>query len=157
MMSDEFDHLLAKSYAGCASPEEAPAYARLLPHLRAVERAGDSIVEVAGELILQQLHLPSTPWLSRLHRAVKVACLCHDIGKANGSFQKMVRRQLDPKLQPARHELLSALLLMDKNYPIREWAVNLLRQDGESNDSEMLLDCVIGAVAGHPAERQRGL
>jgi CRISPR-associated endonuclease/helicase Cas3 len=149
MMSDNFDHLLAKSYSDSASREEAPAYARLLPHLRAVERAGDSIVEVAGELILHQLNLPSTPWLSRLRRAVKVGCLCHDIGKANESFQKMVRRQLDPKLQPARHELLSAVLLMDKNYPIREWAMNLLKQDGESNDSEMLLDCVIGAVAGH--------
>lgn len=150
-MDCSFDYLLAKSYPGCASGAQAPAYARLVPHLRAVERAGESIVEVAGELILRQLNIPKDPWLSRLRRAMKVACLCHDIGKANESFQKMVRGQLDPRRQPARHELLSALLLMDTDYPIRHWALSLL-EEGVSDDTEMLLDCVIGAVAGHHAK-----
>lgn len=148
-MSSQFDYLLAKSYPGLTSGEEVPAYARLLPHLRAVERAGESIVEVAGALILQQLDLPETLWLSRLRKAIKVGCLCHDIGKANEGFQKMVRTRLDPKLQPIRHELLSALLLTDKSYPVREWALGLLEEDDQSTDAEMLLDCVIGAVAGH--------
>jgi CRISPR-associated endonuclease/helicase Cas3 len=144
-----FAYLLAKSYPDCASGAEAPVYARLVAHLRAVERAGESIVEVAGQLILQQLQLQETPWLSRLQRAVRVGCLSHDIGKANDGFQRMVRKQLDPKCQPARHELLSALLLADKNHSVRVWALNLLTKNGERHEAEMLLDCVIGAVAGH--------
>lgn len=145
----EFEFLLAKSYPGSVSGVEPPAYARLLPHLRAVERAGESIVEVAGELILKQLNLSNDPWLSRLQRAVRVGGLSHDLGKANDGFQRMVRRELDPKRQPVRHELLSALLLTDKNGPIREWALGLLVGDGDGQDAAMLLDCVIGAVGGH--------
>lgn len=148
-MGCQFDYLLAKSYPGLTSGEGVPAYARLLPHLRAVERAGETIVEVVGALILEQLDLPVVLWLPRLRKAIRVGCLCHDIGKANESFQKMVRRKLDPKLQPIRHELLSALLLTDKSYPIRQWALNLLEEDGRAADTEILLDCVIGAVAGH--------
>src|SRR5262245_13352013 len=145
---EKFDVLLAKSYDDKAN-QTAPSYARLVPHTRAVERAGESIVEIAGELILKQLGLPSDPWLSRLLRAVKTACVCHDIGKANDGFQAMVRGELSPKLQPARHELLSVLLLMDKSQPVREWALSLLRHPEQADDDEMLLDCVVGAVGGH--------
>ncbi len=145
----KFDVLLAKSYEVNSSDQVAPSHARLVPHLRAVERAGESIVEIAGEIILKQLDLPNYPWFSRLQRTVKVACLCHDIGKANDGFQQMVRGVLSPKQQPARHELLSALLLIDKSQPVREWALGLLRQPDHGDDVEMLLDCVIGAVAGH--------
>jgi CRISPR-associated endonuclease/helicase Cas3 len=148
-MTEAFAHLLAKSYPNCGSGEKPPTYARLVPHLRAVERAGESIVEVAGDLILRNLDLPSTPWLSRLRRAVRVGCLCHDIGKANDGFQKMVRGQLDPRLQPVRHELLSALLLMNKEYGVRQWALDELRNGTNDDDAEALLDCVIAAVAGH--------
>lgn len=144
----KFDVLLAKSY-DTKIHGEPPSYARLVPHVRAVERAGESIVEVAGELILQQLGLPADPWLSRLRRAVKVACVCHDLGKANEGFQKLVRHEILPTQQPARHELLSALLLMDKEQPICGWALELLRTADSANDAEMLLDCVIGAVGGH--------
>ena len=143
------DPLLAKSWNSKVPDQAEPTFARLVPHLRAVERAGESIVEIAGELILRQLDLPLDPWLSRLQRTVKTACLCHDIGKANEGFQKMVRRELDPKQQPARHELLSALLLEDKNSPVRAWALDQLKLSAEDNDAETLLDCVIGAVAGH--------
>lgn len=138
------DPLLAKS----CPEQDIPSFARLVPHLRAVERAGESIVEIAGELILKQLDLPLDPWLSRLYRSVKTACLLHDIGKANEGFQKMVRRKLDPRLQPVRHELLSALLLEDENSPIRAWALDQLTIPQEE-DAEMLLNCVIGAVGGH--------
>lgn len=150
------DPLLAKSVDAETSEQTTPSFARLVPHLRAVERAGESIVEIAGELILQQLGLPPDPWLSRLDRAVKVACLCHDIGKANESFQKMVRRELDPRQQPARHELLSALLLEDNNSPVRAWALEQLKLSAEDNVAEILLDCVIGAVAGHHLKLDEG-
>ena len=145
-VSMSFDYLLAKSCPEYFSATEPPVFTRLLPHLRAVERAGDSIVEIAGELILKQLSLPKDPWLSRLQRAVRVGCLCHDLGKANDGFQKMVRGLLDPKRQPVRHELLSALLLMDQNSTVRKWA---LRQLGEDDEAKRLMDCVIGAVGGH--------
>lgn len=70
---NKFDVLLAKSYDTKMYEQTPPTYARLVPHVRAVEVAGESIVEVAGELILQNLDLPIDPWLSRLRRAVKVA------------------------------------------------------------------------------------
>ena len=143
-----FDVLLAKSWSSQKPGESPPAYARLLPHLRAVERAGASIVETVGELILRNLDLRADPWLSRLERAVKVACLCHDIGKANEAFELMVRGRLNPTAQPARHELLSALLLQDKNSWVRAWAKALLDGSGTQDDVDDLLDCVIGAVAG---------
>ena len=144
-----FDVLLAKSWHANAPDEVPPSYARLVPHLRAVQKAGASIVEAAGELILQQLDLPIDPWLSRLNRALSVACLCHDIGKANDAFQKMVTRQLDPTQQPARHELLSALLLADRDSPVRHWAKSLLEAEHVNDETGWLLDCIVGAVAGH--------
>lgn len=146
---NQFDVLLAKSWAAVQAGEGPPSYARLVPHLRAVERAGASIVEAAGELILRQLDLPLEPWLSRLERAMKAACLCHDLGKANEAFQLMVRRKLDPTRQPARHELLSALLLEDRESFVHAWALNLLTHNGEHDDGDWLLDCVIGAIGGH--------
>jgi CRISPR-associated endonuclease/helicase Cas3 len=148
-MMKHFDQLLAKSYDAKIYGQTPPTYARLVPHVKAVERAGESIVEVVGALIIQQLNLPLDPWLSRLRRAVKVACVCHDLGKANDGFQKLVRGMIKPTEQPARHELLSALLLMDKEQPIRGWALDLLQTVDLPGDAEMLLDCVIGAVGGH--------
>lgn len=143
-----FEVLLAKSWQAESVEEQAPDYARLVAHLQAVELAGSSIVEVVGELILEQLDLPPDEWLSRLSRALKVACLSHDLGKANEGFQEMVTGQRHPTQQPARHELLSALLLEDKTSPFRAWALEMLKV-GEEDEAGMLLDCVIGAVAGH--------
>jgi CRISPR-associated endonuclease/helicase Cas3 len=143
-----FDMLLAKSYPEVSKGERVPTYARLVPHLRAVERAGVSIVEAAGELILRHMGLDADPWLSRLERALRAACLCHDLGKANDGFQKMVRGRIPPTQQPVRHELLSALLLAQEG-PVREWTLSLLSDAGEHTDGELLLDCVIAAIGGH--------
>ncbi|MBD0324831.1 MAG: CRISPR-associated helicase Cas3' [Pyrinomonadaceae bacterium] len=144
----EFKVLLAKSWRAETPEQEAPDYARLVAHLQAVELAGASIREIVGELILRQLKLSTDEWLSRLSRALKVACLCHDLGKANEGFQEMVTGKREPTQQPARHELLSALLLEDKTKPFRAWALEMLKEDDEE-ESTKLLDCVIGAVAGH--------
>ncbi len=148
-MDSQINYLLAKSYSEAAAGNAPPTYARLVPHLRAVERAGEIIVEVAGELILKQLDLSHDPWRSRLRRAVKTACLCHDIGKANESFQRMVRGSLHPTQQPVRHELLSALLLTTEDGPVRRLAVRLLSEGDKYDDASLLLDCVIAAVGGH--------
>jgi CRISPR-associated endonuclease/helicase Cas3 len=144
----KFEVLLAKSWQADSPEQETPDYAKLVAHLEAVELAGASIVEVVGALVLRQLDLPINKWSSRLSRALKVACLCHDLGKANEGFQEMVTGERDPARQPARHELLSALLLEDKTRPFRAWALEMLRDD-DKDEAEMLLDCVIGAVAGH--------
>lgn len=144
----KFDILLAKSCPNLSGGERIPTYAHLVPHLRAVERAGTSIVEAAGEVILRQIGLEDDPWLSRLERALRVACLCHDLGKANDGFQRMVRGQIPATKQPVRHELLSALLLTQSG-PVREWALWLLSDAGEYADGELLLDCVVAAVGGH--------
>lgn len=145
---NKFEVLLAKSWQAESPEQDAPDYAKLVAHLQAVELAGASIVEVVGELVLRQLELPADKWLSRLSRALKVACLCHDLGKANEGFQEMVMGKRHPTQQPARHELLSALMLEDKTSPFRSWALEMLKADDE-DETMMLLDCVIGAVAGH--------
>jgi CRISPR-associated endonuclease/helicase Cas3 len=149
MTSYNFDYLLAKSYTGCSSGVEPPSYARLVPHLRFVEDAGSAIVDAVGKKILDQLDLHTDVWLFRLQRALAVACLCHDIGKANDGFQRMVRSEIAPIQQPARHELLSALLLADEESAVRGWALHLLRANEELADADTLLECVIGAVGGH--------
>jgi CRISPR-associated endonuclease/helicase Cas3 len=148
-MASQVDPLLAKSYSGLAMGAPPPTSARLVPHLRAVVRAGESIVEVAGALILQQLDLARDPWRSRLLRAVKAACLCHDIGKANEGFQKMVRGRISPTQQPVRHELLSALLLSMNEGSVRNWALSLLSDGEKCDDVPLLLDCLIASVGGH--------
>jgi CRISPR-associated endonuclease/helicase Cas3 len=51
-------------------------------------------------------------------RDLKIACLFHDIGKANADFQAAVT---SGKLQGIRHEHLSGLILCLK--PIREWLI----------------------------------
>jgi CRISPR-associated endonuclease/helicase Cas3 len=152
---NKFEVLLAKSWQAESSEQDAPDYARLVAHLQAVELAGASIVEIVGELVLRQLELPADKWLSRLSRALKVACLCHDLGKANEGFQEMVTGKRHPTRQPARHELLSALLLEDKTSPFRAWALEMLKGEDE-DETMMLLDCVIGAVAGHHLKMDQG-
>lgn len=147
MKTESAEPLLAKSVNKDLG--SIPTYARLVPHLRAVERAGQTIVEVAGSQILEQVGLPSHPWAMRLRRALRTACLCHDLGKANESFQEMVRGKLDPKMQPARHELLSALILLDQEHPVSKWARGLLEEKDDIDVSDKLMHCVIGAVAGH--------
>ena len=144
-----YEVLLGKSWQAETKDQVVPEFAQLIPHLQAVEQAADSIVEIAGELILQQLELPIDPWLSRLKRAMCAAALCHDLGKANECFQQMVTGVLSPRQQPARHELLSALMLEDKDSPVREWVLEMLRGSDGQGEADLLLDCVIGAVAGH--------
>ena len=145
----QFETLLAKSFDELDG--KIPTYARLLPHLRLVEDSGKSIFEMIGEKVLQQIGLNDEIWISRLKRGLTTACLCHDIGKANDGFQKMIQgkpTKLSPKLQPIRHELLSALLLAEEG-EVQDWALNILSENGKYDDANELLKSVIGAVGGH--------
>lgn len=141
----KFETLLAKSFDEFG---KIPTCAKLLSHLRLVEDAGKAIVKLVGEKILEQAGLKDEIWLLRLERGLPFAGLCHDIGKANDGFQKMVRGKLSPKLQPIRHELIGALLLVEEG-EVRNWALSRLSEDGKFDDAEELLECVIGAVGGH--------
>ena len=145
---NSFEVLLAKSWRTDAPDGGVPSYAELIDHLRAVELAGASIVAAVGELILRQLDLDVDEWMHRLEKSLRVACLCHDVGKANEAFQEMVRGAREPRQQPARHELLGALLLVDRSSPLRAWAKEQLQAESDE-ETELLLNCVIGAVAGH--------
>ncbi len=142
----QFETLLAKSFDELDG--NIPTYAKLLPHLRLVEDSGKAIFAMVGEKVLQQIGLNDEIWISRLKRGLTTACLCHDIGKANDGFQKMVRGQISPKLQPIRHELLSALLLAEEG-EVQNWALNLLSDNGNYDDATELLKSVISAVGGH--------
>jgi len=145
----QFETLLAKSFD--ESIGKIPDYALLHTHLRFVKSAGETIFEMVGEKILDQIDLNDEVWLSRLKRGLSAACLFHDIGKANDGFQKMIQGKpirLSPKLQPVRHELLSALLLAEDG-EVRDWALNFLSDNGKFDDAEQLMECVIGAVGGH--------
>jgi CRISPR-associated endonuclease Cas3-HD len=146
----QFETLLAKSFDEDELDRKIPDYALLHTHLRFVKSAGEAIFEKVGEKILQQISLNGEIWSSRLKRGLSAACVCHDIGKANDGFQKMIqgKPRLSPKLQPVRHELLSALLLAEEG-EMRDWALNLLSENGKFDDAEELLECVIGAVGGH--------
>lgn len=143
-----FEILLAKSCDEMRNGERIPTYARLYRHLKLVEDAGKAIFKAVGVKVLEQANLSSEIWSRRLARALPIACLCHDIGKANDGFQKMVRGKLSPKFQPVRHELLSALLLAEEG-EVQTWALNLLSDDRKYDDAEELLKCVISAVGGH--------
>lgn len=144
----KFEILLAKSFD--ESSGKIPPYALLHTHLRYVKSAGETIFEMVGEKILENIGLNNEVWLSRLKRGLSAACLCHDIGKANDGFQRMIqgKPKLSPKLQPIRHELLSALLLAEEG-EVRTWALNLLSDGDKYDDAEELLECVIAAVGGH--------
>lgn len=141
--------LLAKSFD---EPDgKIPTYAKLYPHLRLVEDSGKAIFKMVGEKVLEQIGLHDEIWISRLKRGLTIACLCHDIGKANDGFQKMIQgkpKKLSPKLQPMRHELLSALLLAEDG-EVQDWALNHLSENGAHDDAVGLLTSVIAAVGGH--------
>ena len=144
----KFDVLLAKSCDELKTSPSIPSYALLHKHLRLVKNAGEAIFEAVGEKVLQQANLGSEIWLERLARVLPIACLCHDIGKANSGFQAMVRGDIHPTAQPIRHELLSALLLIEKG-EIQNWVLEQLNDADNFDDAEKLLQCVIAAVGGH--------
>jgi CRISPR-associated endonuclease/helicase Cas3 len=144
------DHLLAKSWDREASAAP-PVAARLVPHLRAVQAAGETIVRIRGMTILENLDLEPAIWLPRLHIAIALACLLHDVGKATSWFQAMVRGEagFDSKAQPIRHELVSVLFLLRNTGGLADWLRAEIRQAGFDDETEYLFQTVVGAIAGH--------
>jgi CRISPR-associated endonuclease/helicase Cas3 len=58
-----------------------------------------------------------------------IAALLHDVGKANSAFQALVQPQPgDPKRQPVRHEVLSAMFIADQTL-MGKWLTEALGRD----------------------------
>jgi len=139
--------LLAKSWDVAQSPE-APAYARLVPHLRAVETSGEAIADAAGPMILGNLGLDAGLWLPRLRLALACAGLLHDVGKANGHFQLLVRGKASGTIQPVRHELLTVLFLLRNWGGLSDWLRERLVAGSQAAVAEELCQVIIAAVGG---------
>ncbi len=139
----KFDRLLAKSIVDKATYEPS----LLLNHLDSVTTAGINIVKTAGGRILENLTLDANQWMPRLEDTIKLACGIHDIGKANESFQAMVRGDMHKAQQPVRHELVSSYLIM-RNDVVNRWLSDNL-SGHSTEDQAHIRNVIIGAVAGH--------
>lgn len=146
----QYRHLLAKSWDVSSSPT-SPPHTRLVPHLRAAEAAGQTIVETCGAAILANLGLDAVIWLPRLRFAVALAALLHDLGKANSYFQGMVRGnpEFPSTTQPIRHELLTVLILLRNSGGVADWLRRQIDEAGQTEVAEALFHTIVGAVAGH--------
>ncbi len=140
----EFKYMLAKA---CPDPDNPPGQATLLGHTKAVV---DVFINLFGTA--------SAPtrlakrWLKFFRLNIKdypvffvntlIACILHDLGKANSGFQKMIRRQGEQKI---RHEQLSAMFLLCPK--IKGWIENITDAD---------FDLIISAVACHHLKLEPG-
>ena len=126
------ERLLAKSERG-GRPAQT-----IREHTAEVMRAASALVEATGEAQLRALGLDPREWLDRFRRAVLVAALLHDLGKANDHFQEMVQGRY--RTQWLRHEAVS--FLITRLPEIREWIAPAL-------EGTCPLDVVLWATAGH--------
>jgi CRISPR-associated endonuclease/helicase Cas3 len=132
----ELDRLLAKS----SKTGEPRAHETLAGHTAAVMSSADALLELCGEASLAAVGLPIAKWIERLSRIVRLACLVHDLGKANDQFQAMLRRARAAE-QAMRHEAVSLWL---------SWPGQLLApwlRPAVLEDVDYL--CAITAAAGH--------
>lgn len=135
--------LLAKSVPKGHSAASPGAW-HLHQHLHDTAQVAEVICEVSGPSILQNLGLPTAPWLPRLREALRWSTRLHDLGKANSRFQAMVHGL--PALtgpQTFRHEALSAYVAL---HPLG------LRSQLFPEDSlaaHPLKACAVLAVLGH--------
>lgn len=140
--------LLAKQWTDQSSP---PEEITLAAHLEKVEKMGLVIFELVGDKILTHLGLDDAIWRDRLKRGLAVAGRYHDAGKCNQHFQKMVRGRSRTLGQPARHELLSGLML----FPGEPLSQGFLHALGEKSIDTPLAYAVLGAIFGHHVKLDR--
>jgi CRISPR-associated endonuclease/helicase Cas3 len=112
--------LLAKSLEKLPRPEEG----YLVTHsLRVLEAAKAILKEI--EPALKDLDID----LKRLEVILLIACLLHDLGKANSAFDHMVRHGLRSQArQPLWHEFLTFLLMIDREY-LGKWLKEALGEE----------------------------
>jgi CRISPR-associated endonuclease/helicase Cas3 len=79
----------------------------LAQHLRDVAVCAEAIVDSTGHAQLSAFGIDSEAHLQRFRRLVSFAAICHDLGKANHHFQRMVADSPIKAKQSIRHEWLS--------------------------------------------------
>ncbi len=139
--------LLAKSYpgeVGCI-----PHAVTLLGHLQAVHTAAETVLDVAGQSMIQAFGF-TTELLPRFRRIVTLAAAIHDVGKANNHFlgmlQRSSERQQNHFRQALRHEWVSWWWL--HLHDVRKWACSVLEHP---DDFHVVACCVCGH---HPAAKR---
>lgn len=131
--------LLAKS---TQTPERPEEWCTLTGHISRAVDAAQAIVDEGGAQVLAAFGLDQQVWGPRCLRAVSLAALAHDLGKANDHFQQMVRGgSTGPAFrQGHRHELLSFWLVADGG-PLHDWLL------GE--EEEVVNVAVLTTIVGH--------
>ena len=157
-MSRGFAHLLAKS---TATPNEPRPHERLDGHILGVLAAARTLLHAAGHQLLGSFALPSR-WLDVIEPAVARGALLHDLGKANGQFQRMVRGERAKTIQQAlRHEWISLDILLqcpdldNRLFPTTDAHSN----EQKHFDDKLIRHAAICAVVGHhlkPADVRDG-
>ncbi len=133
--------LLAKS---CEDPEHPRGVTTLSGHTASVLAAANDLVDLRAGASLRAVGL-STFLIDRLAQIVLLSALIHDLGKASGHFQAMIRRQGDGQL--IRHEAVSAWLAWQE--PLRTWLAAALPDPGD-------FPLVLAAIAGHHRKFEAG-
>lgn len=107
---------------------------RLPRHLIDAYDGARIILDITEDAQLAALGLDTPSFRNRLERLVLCAAICHDLGKANDQFQRLVRQRA---MQAIRHEWLTVWMLQQPGW--KEWITPAL---GDPKDFELLLWCI---------------
>lgn len=122
----------------------------LVPHLKAVELAGELLSSTIGYKILESTGLQPSLWEKRLNVILPLSCLLHDLGKANNYFQEMISKTTNQKvLQPIRHEFLSVVLIIRSEKKIKKYILKRIASLGNENTEQFINSIYSGILAHH--------
>lgn len=132
--------LLAKSYDKDEHLSGPPGFALLVQHTCDVADAGEALLHVLDDYILDVAGLPaSESETGRFRQAVRLNTLVQDLGKANDQFHEMVGNS--PEIaQLLRHETISGLIASLPE--MHQWL-------GGEFDIGVLFPALWGAVGHH--------
>lgn len=136
--------LWAKSWDLADQP--VPGFVFLPQHLSDVHDAAVAILDATGEDQLMAFQLDPDMWRERFFAVVRLAAVCHDLGKANDHFQGMIlkSRERIGRRQGLRHEWVSYWLM--EHTELREWLRNALPNE-QTRDTDW--KAVLWAITGH--------
>ena len=116
----------------------------LIDHITDVYETARALCASKGTQILEQVALEPDTWLARLERALPLAALLHDLGKANDRFQAMVKNERSPTAhQPVRHEAISVYMALHPKL-----LCSALFPEGDVSQRPVEA-CAVIAVLGH--------
>ncbi len=140
------ERLRAKSWDELDVPPPESIY--LPQHLADVLLCADAIVDATGAHQLNSFGLCPNKLLYRFRKLCRIAAACHDLGKANSHFQRLVYSKGGDSLfrQAIRHEWLSWYILQDPS--ISNWILDSLEPTTRAIDWEIICWSITGH---HPA------